>query len=76
MIDKLFKTKSGIIMVSILWGLGLSCMFRQVCKGRGCIVIRAPNPKDVIDTVPGFNNNCYKYSIQNTLCTGTDIPDF
>jgi hypothetical protein len=76
MIDKLFKTKSGIIIVSILWGLGLSCMFRQACKGRGCIVMRAPNPNDMINDVYSFNNSCYKYSIQNTKCSGNDIPDF
>jgi hypothetical protein len=76
MIDKLLKSKAGIIMISILWGLGLSCLFRQVCKGRGCIVLRAPDPKEVGKNIYGFNDKCYKYNVQHTPCSGQEIPDF
>ena len=38
------KTPAGKIAVSILWGLGLACIFRKACKGRDCIVFKAPSP--------------------------------
>ena len=44
MIKKFFKTKESKIILSIVWGLGLSCLFRKACKGRKCIVYSAPNP--------------------------------
>ena len=34
--DRFLKTKGGQIFISILWGLGLSALFRQVCLGRNC----------------------------------------
>jgi hypothetical protein len=63
-------TKTGIIIMSVVWGLGLSCLFRQVCKGRNCIVIKAPNPKEIEGSIYKYDNKCYhtcKYSLQSLL---------
>ena len=43
MISKLLNSHMGRILLSIVWGFGLSCIFRKVCKGRNCIIYKAPN---------------------------------
>lgn len=69
MINKLIKTKNGRILISIILGLGLSSIFRKVCKDRNCIVYKAPNPKTIVKQVYKHNNKCYKYDIETTKCT-------
>ncbi len=68
MISDLTSTPQGKIILSIIWGLGLSALFRKVCKGRSCIVIRGPNPHEMHNKIYKFDNKCYKYTAMNTQC--------
>ena len=72
---KLNFLKSNIsrIVVGILWGLGLACIFRKTCEGRKCIVYKAPNPELVTKKVYKYNNKCYTYSTKTTQCTNNVI---
>ena len=63
------KTPKGRIVVSILWGLGLACIFRKACKGRNCIVYKAPSPDVIQKKTYMFNDKCYKYTTMSTQCT-------
>jgi len=38
--DNMTKDKYGKIIISVIWGLGLAALFRRVCEGRNCIVIK------------------------------------
>lgn len=71
--EKLFKTREGRILVSILWGLGLASLFRKVCKDRTCIVYKAPNPKNIVNKVYKHNEKCFKYNVKSTECTDDAI---
>lgn len=68
------KNRNARIIFSIIWGLGLSAIFRKSCKGRNCIVLKAPPPKEVQNNVYKFNNKCYKYTPRNVNCTNTALP--
>lgn len=70
---ELFQSKTGIIIMSIIWGLGLSALFRQVCKGRDCILIKAPNPTEVKKKTYKYDGKCYKYSTKTAKCNGSEI---
>jgi hypothetical protein len=70
---KLFKSKEGIILMSIIWGLGISCLFRQVCTGRDCIIIKAPNPKNIVGKVYKLEDKCYQYIPHNSECTADAV---
>ena len=72
MID-ILKSEQGKILLSIIWGIGLSCLFRQVCKGRDCIVIRAPDPFSIKDKVFKVEKKCYQYIPYHTECNGDII---
>ena len=66
--DRFLKTKGGQIFISILWGLGLSALFRQVCLGRNCIVVKVVNPKEIKNKVFKYNNSCFQYHPETIGC--------
>ena len=61
LIKRLIKTKNGRILMSILWGLGLSALFKKVCKGRNCIVYSAHNPREIEKNIYKHNEKCYNF---------------
>ena len=67
-IDNMLLSKEGRIVLSIVWGLGLATLFRKVCVGRSCIVIKAPNLKKIENNVYGFDGKCYKFNPEITRC--------
>tara|TARA_B110000037_G_C17101338_1_gene498122 strand:- start:2161 stop:2379 length:219 start_codon:yes stop_codon:yes gene_type:complete len=67
------KSNIARIVIGILWGLGLACIFQQTCKGRKCIVYKAPNPQNITSKIHKYGNKCYSYTTQATKCSGNDI---
>ena len=67
-IDNFTSTKYGRIIISIIWGIGLASLFRRVCKGRNCIVIKAPNILEINKNIYGFDGKCYKFKPESTSC--------
>jgi hypothetical protein len=61
MLTEAFQSKTGSIIISIIFGLGLAAIFRQTCKGDRCIVIKPPDMKDVKKNTYMYNRECYKY---------------
>ena len=68
MFSNLSSSREGGILISIIWGLGLSALFRKVCKGRSCIIMRGPKPAEMHNKIYKFDNKCYKYTAANTQC--------
>ncbi len=69
MIKELFKSRESMVILSILLGFGLACMFRKVCSGKSeCYVINGPPLKDVKDVVFRVDDACYKYTPEFTEC--------
>jgi len=62
MITDLLKSKEGIIIVSIILGLGLASVFRQICKGPHCVVVKGPNAEEISDHSYKIDDDCYKYT--------------
>ena len=58
----------GSILVSVILGLGIAAMFRKVCKGRNCIVLRGPDPDDIKKNIYEWQDRCYKYNPVATKC--------
>lgn len=68
MMDKNIK-----LILGILWGFGLACIFRCACNGRKCIIYKAPKLKDVENNVYNYDEKCYKYVTVNTNCDNNAI---
>lgn len=57
-----FRTKQGSIVFSIIIGLGLASLFRQVCKGSHCVVVKGPNSEEIANHVFKSGEDCFKYT--------------
>ena len=60
-INNFLKSENGSIIVSIIWGLGLAALFRRVCNGRDCIIVKGPPPSRIKQHVYKYDNKCYRY---------------
>ena len=61
-VGKVLKDKFGSILISVILGLGLAAVFRRVCSGDGCVVVKAPSQKDIDEYVYKVDSSCYKYT--------------
>ena len=74
---KFFNTLMGRIIISIIWGLGLSCLFRKVCKDRECLVFHAADYKKIKNQVFDFDGKCYEFNEKAERCNkNKKILDF
>tara|TARA_B110000037_G_scaffold171240_1_gene194347 strand:- start:12186 stop:12401 length:216 start_codon:yes stop_codon:yes gene_type:complete len=69
MLNKLLENESVSIIISIILGLGLASLFRQVCKGNECIIIKGPSIKEVSKKVYKIDDKCYKYTPKAMPCS-------
>ena len=67
-LGKFVHTQTGKYIMSILLGLGLSSLFRAVCKGRDCIIFHAPPLEKVKDKIYEYDGKCYKYETSPAKC--------
>ena len=70
-VGRLLTTRTGKMMMSIIWGLGLAALFKKACQGRNCQVIQyqGPNPEEVSKTYYKYGqDNCYRYIPYLTPC--------
>lgn len=74
MISEFIRSRTGVIILSIVWGLGLSTLFRKACQGRHChvIVYNGPDPNEVKNTTYDYGTGqCYKYEPIISDCDDT-----
>ena len=57
--DRLFKTKTGKVVLSVLWGLGIAALFYKVCENSGCFVMSEPTNPSVESHIYEFRNECF-----------------
>lgn len=62
------KTRTGVIIMSIVWGIGLASLFRKACEGSNCVIIKGPNPNEVTKKVYSNNGECYKFETYVVDC--------
>ena len=70
-LQDLFQSRTGVVLVSIIWGLGLSTLFRKACQGQRCRIVtyRGPDPEQVRQMYHHFGGDqCYQYYPIKTPC--------
>jgi hypothetical protein len=70
---KIIDNDYSKIVLGILWGLGLACIFRSACNGRNCIIYKAPRPAQIKNKIYSHEDKCYKYDSQSTQCNGDEV---
>lgn len=68
MIRKIMKSPGGIILISVVLGLGLATLFQRACKSRECIVVRAPDPQTIVKNIYRNKEDCYVYKPDLVEC--------
>lgn len=58
----------GSKIISIILGLGLAALFRNVCDDKRCVVIKAPNSHDMTTYYYKLQGDCYKYTPEEVAC--------
>ncbi len=67
-LEKFVRSSTGKILMSILLGLGLATLFRQVCSGKDCLVYMSPPFEELEEKIYKINNKCYKFNKNNVSC--------
>jgi hypothetical protein len=67
-LGKFFHTESGKYLMSIILGFGLATLFRSACKGKNCLIMKAPPLDDIKDKVYKHEDKCYKFKPVTTKC--------
>jgi hypothetical protein len=62
------KNPASRIVIAIVWGLGLATLFQKACKGRNCIIYKAPHLEDVKGKTFRFEGQCYQYTPRTVQC--------
>lgn len=57
-----------IKLLSIVLGVGLASIFRQVCKDDRCRIVKGPNLKELDKHMYRIDDKCYKYKPSITMC--------
>jgi hypothetical protein len=69
MFGKVMTDPFGRVLVSVILGLGLAALFRRACVGEGCVVIQAPDSREVEDYVyKNANDSCFRYTPNVVPC--------
>lgn len=69
MLEKILNNEFSKILISIIWGLGLAVLFRRVCRGQKCIVVKATSSPSIIENkIFKYNKKCYKFKSESTDC--------
>lgn len=58
----------GRILLSILLGIGLACLFHRACKDKDCIHFNGPVIQEVDKKTFEFDNRCYQYEPVPVKC--------
>lgn len=67
-LDKFINTQTGKYLMSILLGIGLATLFRSVCKGSRCNVIKAPPMEEIDGQIYKMDNKCYEMKRNSITC--------
>jgi hypothetical protein len=67
-LSKFFHTESGKILMSVILGFGLATLFRSVCNGKNCLIMKAPPLDDIEDKIYKHGEKCYKFNSVTTKC--------
>ena len=65
---EVIHSKTFSIIFSLLLGIALASFFKHSCKGKNCIIMKAPNPNNLKNNVYKFDNKCFKFNTDVTNC--------
>lgn len=65
---KIMKIPGMPTIISALLGFGLAALFRPICKGPDCLIVRGPPVKDIRDSVYQIGSKCVEFKTKAMEC--------
>ena len=65
---KLIQMPGIAVIISFVLGVGIAAMFRPICKGPECVLIRGPPIQDIRDAVYQFGSKCVEFKPRAIEC--------
>lgn len=74
---KWVENKNVGVLISCVIGFGIAALFRPMCKGPDCVVLRGPPVTQMRDSVYQIGAKCHEFSAKAVECPkdGTPIID-
>jgi len=74
---EILNSKTGKIVISIVLGFGIACLFHKACKDKECIRFSGPVITNINDKIFQHDGKCYTYKAKAVKCNNTKkIIDF
>jgi hypothetical protein len=70
-IEKFIQTDAGRVLMSIILGVGLATLFKVSCKGKNCLIMKAPSLDNLNDKIYKIEDKCYKFKSNPIKCDTT-----
>ena len=67
-LTKFVESETGRYLMSILLGIGLATLFRQICEGKNCTIYNAPPIEEIDNQIYKFDDICYKMTKNAVKC--------
>jgi len=63
------------VLVSFMFGLALVLIVSPICRGRSCMVVKAPPIHEVQDSVYHIASKCYKFETVQMECPAQGVVE-
>ena len=67
-LEKLFSISGIPTIISVLIGFGIAALFRPLCKGSECLIIRGPPVGDIRGSVYQYGSKCVEFNAKPVQC--------
>jgi hypothetical protein len=72
---KFFETPQFHFFFSFIIGVGIMSLFRPLCKGSECQIVKAPPIPEVEKTTYKIGSKCYQFKTHTTECTPEGVVE-
>lgn len=62
------ENKNVSLLVSCVLGFGLAAIFRPMCKGPDCVILRGPPISQIRNSVYQFGSKCHEFVPKPVEC--------
>jgi hypothetical protein len=67
-LESFLKVPGLAALISFVIGFGIAAMFRPLCKGPDCLIIRGPPVSDIRNSVYQFGTKCVEFVAKAIPC--------
>lgn len=67
-LEALIKIPHMATLISLILGFGIAAIFRPLCKGPDCVVLRGPPVSEIRGAVYQFGTKCVEFLPKTVQC--------